>query len=281
MKDVAANHEALIHLFERIHLFLQRLECYIGMPLTGDMTELLGKIMSQVLSILALSTKAMMDMRISELDYPLCRSSMANYGAEKILKKLAGRTDVEDAVLQLDTLTKEESLMVVVRNLEVAHRIDGNVETTRVLTEDIDDNVKAAKALTEDVSDNVKVIDHDLKATKDSTQRLLSVFVYANFSLYSKIVSAEVQRSSLLNSPIVERQANIRRQEISCKGNSDHGSLLQTLPSIITLHAKFSIVELQCGLSKGTHFENGCRKVHCCGFVGIVSWSHALYLSAC
>ncbi len=48
---------------------------------------------------------------------------MAGYGAEKILKKLAGRTDVEDAVLQLDMLTKEESLMVVVRNLEVTHRI--------------------------------------------------------------------------------------------------------------------------------------------------------------
>ena len=50
---------------------------------------------------------------------PLCHSSIADYGAEKILKKLAGRTDVEDAILQLDMLTKEESLMVVVRNLEV------------------------------------------------------------------------------------------------------------------------------------------------------------------
>jgi len=100
---------------------------------------------------------------------------MADYGAEKILKKLAGRTDVEDAVLQLDMLTKEETLMVVVRNLEVTHRVDGNVEATKVLAEDIDDNVKATKALTKDVGDNVKVIDHDLKTTKDGTQRLLSV----------------------------------------------------------------------------------------------------------
>ena len=106
---------------------------------------------------------------------PLCHSSMADYGAEKILKKLAGRTDVEDAVLQLDMLTKEETLMVVVRNLEVTHRVDGNVEATKVLAEDIDDNVKATKALTKDVGDNVKVIDHDLKTTKDGTQRLLSV----------------------------------------------------------------------------------------------------------
>jgi methyl-accepting chemotaxis protein len=186
------------------------------MPLTEDMTELLGKIMSQVLSILALSTKKMTDGRMSELDRPLYCSSMANCGAEKILKKLAGSTDVEDAVLQLDMLTKEESLMVVARNLEVTHRVDGNVEATKVLTEDIDsnvkatkavtedvsdnvnatkaltedigdnvnatkaltedigDNVKATKALTEDIGDNVKTIDHDLKTTKDSKQRLLS-----------------------------------------------------------------------------------------------------------
>ena len=80
---------------------------------------------------------------------------MADYGLEKILKKLAGRTDVEDAILQLDMLTKEESLLAVVRNLEVTHRVDGNVEATKVLTEDI--------------GDNVKVIDHEVKTTKNST----------------------------------------------------------------------------------------------------------------
>ena len=192
VKDVAASHEALIHLFERIHLFLQRLNRYTGMPLTGDMTELLGKVMSQVLSILALSAKEMMNRRISELNCPLCRSSLVNHNAGRIMKKLAGRTDVEDAVLQLDMLTKEESLMAVVRNLEVTHRVDGNVEATKVLTEDIDDNVK--------------VIDHDLKTTKDSTQRLLSVLVHTDFPLYAKIVTDEVKRSSLPSGATVESQ---------------------------------------------------------------------------
>ena len=200
VKDVAASHEALIHLFERIHLFLQRLNRYTGMPLTGDMTELLGKIMSQVLTILALSTKEMMDRRISELNCPLWRSFMANYGAEKILKKLAGRTNVEDAVLQLDMLTKDESLMVVVRNLEVTHRVDGNVEATKVLAEDIDDNVKATKALTEDIGDNVN-------ATKECTQCPLSVFVNTDFPFYTKSVTDEVKRSSLPNGIIVECQS--------------------------------------------------------------------------
>jgi hypothetical protein len=42
------------------------------MPLTNELTELLGKIMAQLLSILALSTKAMTDGKISELIEPLC-----------------------------------------------------------------------------------------------------------------------------------------------------------------------------------------------------------------
>ena len=67
MKDVVASHDALIHLFERIHLFLQRLKSYTAMPLTNELAVLLGKIMAQLLLILALSTKAMTDKKISAL----------------------------------------------------------------------------------------------------------------------------------------------------------------------------------------------------------------------
>jgi hypothetical protein len=67
VKDVVASHAALILLFERVHLFLQRLKCYTAMPLTNESTVLLGKIMAQLLLILALSTKAMTDKKISAL----------------------------------------------------------------------------------------------------------------------------------------------------------------------------------------------------------------------
>lgn len=69
MRDVVKNYDTLIGLFERIHLFMKRLDCYTNIPLTNAMTELLGKIMAQVLSILALSTKAMKERRISESTY--------------------------------------------------------------------------------------------------------------------------------------------------------------------------------------------------------------------
>ena len=84
--------------------------------------------------------------------------------------------------------------MVMVRNLEIAHRvdgvvrdvdvnvnatkvlteaIDGNAKETKVLTENIDNNVQATKVITEDIDDNVKAakvliedIDGNVKATK-------------------------------------------------------------------------------------------------------------------
>jgi hypothetical protein len=55
-----------MHLFERIQFFLQRLDIYIGTPLTNELTELLGKILAQLLSIIALSTKSMTEYRISK-----------------------------------------------------------------------------------------------------------------------------------------------------------------------------------------------------------------------
>ena len=67
VRDVAESHDTLVHLFERIHFFVQRLKTYTGIPLTNELTELLGKVMAQILSILALSTKAMTGRRISEL----------------------------------------------------------------------------------------------------------------------------------------------------------------------------------------------------------------------
>jgi hypothetical protein len=117
VKDVVASHDTLINLFERIHFFLQRLNSYTGIPLSSGLTELLGMIMAQTLSVLALSTKEMTERRISESIYLLCHF-LADYGPERFLKTLVGRREVEDALLRLDSLTKEESLMAVAKNLQ-------------------------------------------------------------------------------------------------------------------------------------------------------------------
>ena len=130
VKDVIASYEALVNLFERILFFLQRLNCYAAVSLTPEMTLLLGKIMAQVLSVLALSTKEMKERRISE---SICSifSFITDYETEKFMKRLVGRTDVEDGLARLDMLTKEENLMTTARNLEVTQSIHDDIKLTK------------------------------------------------------------------------------------------------------------------------------------------------------
>ena len=125
--------------------------------------------MAQTLSILALSTKAMTEWRISKSIHGRCYF-LADYGPEKFLKKLMGRTDVEDALLRLDFLTKEEGLMAVAKNLEVTHHVDRNVEEVKVLVEGTDDRVQVIERATQDV-------DQSVKAVERRTQRFLFTHV--------------------------------------------------------------------------------------------------------
>ena len=46
---------------------------------------------------------------------------------EKYLKKLIGKTDMEDALKKLDKLTYEDARMAVAQNLKVTHTVDEGV----------------------------------------------------------------------------------------------------------------------------------------------------------
>ncbi|KAH9055255.1 hypothetical protein EDB87DRAFT_1642403, partial [Lactarius vividus] len=56
-KDVREGQDALVDVFERIENFFKRLETYTEVPPTAAMTDIIVKIMVEVLSILAISTK--------------------------------------------------------------------------------------------------------------------------------------------------------------------------------------------------------------------------------
>lgn len=60
-----ASHNALVELFERIESFFKRLGVYNRISLTSEMTEVLGKIMVEVLSILSIATKEVRRKRAS------------------------------------------------------------------------------------------------------------------------------------------------------------------------------------------------------------------------
>lgn len=57
-----------------------------------------------------------------------------------ILKRLIERADVEDAFQQLDSLTKEESLMAVTENMGAAYRVNRNAQVIEGVIHRVDQN---------------------------------------------------------------------------------------------------------------------------------------------
>jgi hypothetical protein len=66
-KDVEDSQDALIDLFERIENFFKRLESYSAVPPIDAMTNIIVKIIIEVLNIFALATKEMRQGRPSGL----------------------------------------------------------------------------------------------------------------------------------------------------------------------------------------------------------------------
>jgi hypothetical protein len=56
----------LVDIFERIELFFRRLEIYTEVPPTPEMTDIIMKIMVEVLSILGITTKEIKQGRTSK-----------------------------------------------------------------------------------------------------------------------------------------------------------------------------------------------------------------------
>ncbi|KAH9162802.1 hypothetical protein EDB89DRAFT_1913050 [Lactarius sanguifluus] len=56
-RGTAASHDVLIKLFERIENFFVRLQTHTEVPLMAQMTNVMGKVMAEVLSMLAVATK--------------------------------------------------------------------------------------------------------------------------------------------------------------------------------------------------------------------------------
>ena len=66
-KAISDGQGALNTVFERIENFFKRLETYIEVPPTAGMTDIIVKIMVEVLSILSIATKEIKQNRASEL----------------------------------------------------------------------------------------------------------------------------------------------------------------------------------------------------------------------
>ncbi|KAH8991483.1 hypothetical protein EDB86DRAFT_1607418 [Lactarius hatsudake] len=101
---VSSSYDALVDLFECIGNFLKRLRIYTDVPLTSSMTDIIVKILVELLSVFALATKQIKQGRF-----------------KKFAKKLLGESEIEAVLQRLDRLTQEEGRMTSRRGRHSKH----------------------------------------------------------------------------------------------------------------------------------------------------------------
>jgi hypothetical protein len=120
----------LVDLLESIEHFLNRLDTYTKIPPTVALTEMVVKILVELLSALALVTRQIKEGRPSESVFSEVLYYLTQCNAEKLVKKFLGEKDVEAVIQRLDRLTRDEARMTATQTLEVVY---GLVQNMRVV----------------------------------------------------------------------------------------------------------------------------------------------------
>jgi hypothetical protein len=123
-----------------MEFFFKRLEKYVDVRPSASMTDIIVKIMVEVLSILGIVTKEVKQGRTS-MSFLGDLSPNTNFRAERFFKKLVGMKDVEDALQRLDKLTQEEARMAAAETLKITRGIDDKVEGVDSKVQGVDHKV--------------------------------------------------------------------------------------------------------------------------------------------
>jgi hypothetical protein len=91
------------------------------------MTEVIVKIMLELLSVLALASKQIKQGRFSKCAITSILS-MTRCAIEKFTKKLLGESEIETVLQRLDRLTQDEARMTIAQTLGVVHGLVANVK---------------------------------------------------------------------------------------------------------------------------------------------------------
>ena len=145
------------------------------------MIDVIVNIMIQLLSILAVATTEIKQGRSSEsIDTIkfLCLPLL-----EKLVKKLLGKKDVEDALKKLDILTMEEVRIAMMETLKVSNRVEGEVGR-------VDNQVHGVDNQVHEVDNQVHEVDNNVVVFIDSGQ-CVSLIIY----VFLKVDMARCERS--------------------------------------------------------------------------------------
>jgi hypothetical protein len=125
--NVSSDYDALLDLFECLGNFLKRLDVYINIPPTKMMTDIIVKIMVELLSVLAFATKQIKRGRFStcSIKSQFGRSQRA---AGTFAKKLLGDGEIGAVLRRLDRLTQDEARTTGAQTLSVVHGLVSNMK---------------------------------------------------------------------------------------------------------------------------------------------------------
>ncbi|SRR6266404_5432718 len=171
-KDVAASHGALIDIFERIENFFSRLEIHIEVPQTPAMTDIMVKIMVEVLSVFAIATKEIKQGRASKLFPTFICASLIIY-SEKFFKKLMGRRDIEDSLAKLDKLTQEEARLAIVEVKSLTHKVDDKVKIIEKGVQGVDGKVERIVERAQAIDYGVQQVDQKVGVANDTLKQIV------------------------------------------------------------------------------------------------------------
>jgi len=146
---VSASRDLIAGLFERIESVFRRLEIYIEIPRTAEMTDAIVKVMVEVLNVLAIATREVNQHRASESILGDKPTISAHCSSEMFLKKLVGRKAIEDALQRLEEVTLEEARMAGAEALKAIHGVGTKV----------DDTLKAMEGMFQGVGDRLQGVD--------------------------------------------------------------------------------------------------------------------------
>ena len=130
---------------------------------------------------------------------------LVDYRAEKFMKRLVGKTEVEDGLQRLDMLTKEENLMAAACTLKVAGVIRRDVDVIRDYareikedTHDIEEDTRDIKNDTRDIKDDTRNINDNLEINKRGPPHPFNFFIFVLIFPYHMLIAIEELQSLLL-----------------------------------------------------------------------------------
>ena len=92
--------------------------------------------------------------------------------SEKYLKKLIGRTDIEDGLKRLDKLTLEESRMAAAEILKATHAVDERVKGVADTVTTVDKRVAGIDDRVASVDDRVAIVGDQVQQTADDVDQV-------------------------------------------------------------------------------------------------------------